>query len=123
MHIMRVPYSIALHPIIHSCIIFAHSKKTGIIVGTPLTLSEAVKVYSITATNSGGTSAVFAIIISVVDRVPIISSYTNATAVYTINAPIYNNTPTMSTAGGTPTTFSINPGIPPALGLRWDSVR
>jgi hypothetical protein len=95
---------------------------TGKIFGTPVTLSFAAT-YAITATNSGGSSVAYAINISVVDRVPIISSYTNATAVYTINAPIYNNTPTMSTAGGTPTTFSINPGIPPALGLRWDSVR
>jgi uncharacterized repeat protein (TIGR01451 family) len=86
---------------------------TGIITGTPTAITASQN-YTITATNSGG-STNFNLNITVNDGAPSGLSYSTAPAVYTRNSAITNNTPSYS--GGTATSFSITPALPSGLSL------
>ncbi|UPQ77900.1 putative Ig domain-containing protein [Flavobacterium azooxidireducens] len=83
---------------------------TGIISGTPTELSSATD-YTVTATNSGGSTS-FILSIEVIDVAP--SSLTYSTPnVYTINEAISNLVPTIS--GGAVLNYSIEPSLPNGL--------
>lgn len=86
---------------------------TGIISGTP-SASSPVTTYTITATNSGG-STTASIDVNVITAVaPSGLSYTSP-QVFTINGnPISNVTPTLT---GDPATFNISPSLPAGLTL------
>lgn len=83
---------------------------TGIISGTPTDL-QSVKNYTITATNTGGSTTVN-LSITVNYSAPSTLSYSTTSAVYTKNAAIANNTPTVT---GTVTSWSVSPDLPDGL--------
>ncbi len=88
---------------------------TGIISGTPTELSPATD-YTVTATNSGG-STTFVLSIEVIDVAP--SALTYATPnIYTINEAIADLIPAIS--GGTVLEYAIEPALPD--GLSFDEV-
>jgi len=83
---------------------------TGVISGTPSILSVATN-YTITATNSGG-STTSVINIRVVDVPPTNLSYTTPN-IFTNGTAISNLTPSVS--GGTVVSYSISPSLPAGL--------
>jgi len=85
---------------------------TGSITGTPLYEQPAAD-YTVTAANSYG-SASFVISITVNDAPPSVLTYSNDSAVYTINESIAENNPSVS---GTVTSWSVTPGLPAGLTL------
>src|SRR5207249_2248137 len=85
---------------------------TCTISGTPSGI-QAATTYSITASNSGGSSSA-TITITVGDVVPVIS-YTGSPYAYTVNTAIPTITPTVS--GGAVTSCSSSPGLPGGLSL------
>lgn len=85
---------------------------TGIISGIPSEIQEE-KSYTVTASNSGGsTSAVIKIAVN--DQAPTGLSYTTETAVYTVGEVIISNTPHVT---GTVATWSVTPALPAGLTL------
>ena len=84
---------------------------TGIISGTPSTVS-ATTMYTVTATNSGG-SITFDVMITVNDMAPIALSY-NTPNVFTANVSLVNLTPVVI---GNVTTYSVVPALPAGLSL------
>ena len=89
---------------------------TGVITGTP-TVNQSVTNYIITAANSGG-SVTANVTITVNYAAPTALSYTTASAVYTKDAVITNNIPTVT---GTVTSWSITPALPSGLTLSTSS--
>jgi hypothetical protein len=84
---------------------------TGMISGTPTAVTPTT-IYTITATNSGG-SVTFDLTITVNDVAPLALSYTNPN-VFTINAAIADLTPSVT---GTVISYSISPALPDGLSL------
>jgi hypothetical protein len=91
------------------------SATTGILFGTPTVLSTTPVPYTITATNSGG-STTATVTITVNDQAPSGLSYTTNPAVYTQGMVIAGNVPTLS-GGGPATSWSITPALPMGLGI------
>ena len=86
---------------------------TGVISGAPSELS-AVTVYTVTATNSGG-SATATVRITVQEMAPVELTYSDSSAIYTLEAPIAENTP--SSTGGAVVAYSVTPALPAGLSL------
>ncbi len=91
---------------------------TGRISGTPATI-RALTTYTITATNSGGSSS-FDVVITVNDIAPSNLSYTSPN-VFTKGTTIANLNPTVS--GGTVTSYSIAPSLPSGLNFNTSTGR
>ena len=87
--------------------------KTGVISGVPAELSEA-RQYTVTAANSGGSTAVTVMII-VNAMAPGELTYSTNSAIYTLGVAITDNTP--SSTGGTVVAYSIAPPLPAGLSL------
>ena len=85
---------------------------TGQLAGTPTTLA-ANATYTVTATNSGGSTS-FGLSITVNDTAPSALSYAGAPFVFTINNPITAVSPTIT---GTPTSYSVAPALPTGLSI------
>ena len=81
------------------------NESTGVISGTPSTLSIQAT-YTVTATNESG-STTHDVFIAVVDRAPSLLSYTTNSPNYEVNAIITSNNPTNS--GGTIIGYSVSP--------------
>ncbi|TDQ06308.1 putative Ig domain-containing protein, partial [Pedobacter metabolipauper] len=86
------------------------STTTGVISGTPTVLKTAAD-YTVTATNSGG-STTFAVNIAVIDVTPSALSYTTPN-IFTKGTAITSLSPTVS--GGAITSYSISPALPTGL--------
>ncbi len=84
---------------------------TGVISGTP-TIATAAANYTVTATNSGG-STTATVNITVNNAAPSGLSYTTPVT-YTIGAAITNNSPTVT---GSVTSYSVTPALPAGLSL------
>ena len=82
---------------------------TGVISGTPTAVS-AMNGYTVTATNSGG-STTFDVVITVNDVAPTTLFYTTPN-VFTVGTAITNLTPSVT---GNVTSFSISPSLPAGL--------
>ncbi|MFZ4400637.1 MAG: putative Ig domain-containing protein, partial [Bacteroidales bacterium] len=80
---------------------------SGEISGTP-TLVLAAATYTVTATNSGGSSS-FDLLITVNDIPPVSLSYTSPN-IYTKGTPITSLSPSVS--GGTVISYTVNPALP-----------
>ena len=89
------------------------STTTGIITGTPTAIT-ASGTYTVTATNSGG-STTKDLTITVNDAAPTSLAYTLATAIYTKNVVIASNAP--SNSGGTVVSYGVSPALPTGLSL------
>ena len=89
------------------------SDTTGVISGTPTSIA-ATATYSVTATNSGGTTSV-PLTITVNDAPPSNLKYGTNPATYTKGAGILANTPTST--GGAVVSYSVSPGLPAGLSL------
>ena len=95
---------------------------TGVISGVPTALATAAG-FTITATNSGGSSkatvsiAVNAAAVASGPAAPAGLAYNPGSAVYTVGVPIPQNVPTST--GGAPISYSVSPPLP--LGLRLSS--
>ncbi len=87
------------------------STSTGIISGTPTALSAAAN-YTVTATNSGGSTPA-TVSITVNDVAPSALTYSTNPAIYTKGTAITNNTP--SSTGGAVVSYSISPALPAGL--------
>jgi len=85
---------------------------TGIISGTPTVLATAAS-YTVTATNSGG-STTFAVSITVNDIIPSGLNYPTPN-VYTKGTVITSLSPTVS--GGVVTSYSVSPSLPAGLSI------
>jgi len=86
---------------------------TGVISGTPTAIT-ALASYTVTATNTGGsTSQVLSITVN--DLAPTNLSYSTVTAVYANGTAIASNIP--SSSGGAVVSYSIRPILPPGLTL------
>ena len=86
---------------------------TGVVSGTP-TAVTAQATYTVTGSNAGGSSNV-ALSITVNDVAPSGLTYSLNPAVYAAAAAISPDTPSWSSAGGTPTSFA--GGLPQGLSL------
>jgi hypothetical protein len=91
----------------------AINSANGIISGTPTALS-ANATYTVTATNSGGTTSK-TLTIAVNDVAPSNLNYTSSTVTYTRGASISNNSP--SSTGGAIVSYSVNPALPNGLNI------
>ena len=109
-----VSYSIA--PTLPSGMNF--NATSGQISGTPTVLQTTAVLYTITATNSGGT-ATAAFSITVNDIPPTSLLYTPATQRATINTAITTMTP--SNQGGAVVRYSISPALPAGLSMNTSS--
>jgi uncharacterized repeat protein (TIGR01451 family) len=89
------------------------STTTGIISGTP-TAVTALATYTVTATNTGGSTTV-GVTITVNDVAPSGLTYSTNPAVYTVGTAIASNTPTSS--GGAVVSYAVSPPLPAGLGL------
>ncbi len=89
------------------------SSSTGILGGTPTTLATSAA-YTVTATNTGG-STTATLTITVNDVPPSNLAYTSAVQVYTKGTAISSNSPTSS--GGPVVSYAISPAIPAGLSL------
>jgi hypothetical protein len=83
---------------------------TGVISGTPLIIS-ATTTYTITATNAGGSGSTTVNL--KVDLLGPTIAYAPTTNTYTVGSAISTWAPTVLT--GTPTSYSISPGLPAGL--------
>ncbi len=91
---------------------------TGVISGTPAAAQAALN-YMITASNSSGSTTIsLNLAITAALLAPTNLSYSNNSAAYPLNTAINYNSPTSS--GGSPTFYSVNPGLP--LGLMLNSM-
>jgi len=86
---------------------------TGVLTGTPAGLAPAT-VYAVTASNSGGSTAVD-LTLGVHDPAPAGLSYTYASATFTVGTAIPQDRPTLT--GGVPTLYTVSPDLPSGLGL------
>jgi DNA-binding beta-propeller fold protein YncE len=94
------------------------STTTGIISGDPTAVTATAN-YTVTATNSGGSTT--ATLTIVVNAVPVPTNpaapaglvYNPGTAVYTVGVPIPENVPTST--GGAPLSYSVSPALPAGL--------
>jgi hypothetical protein len=84
---------------------------TGVISGTPTVIS-ATTAYTVTATNSGG-STTATLSITVNDVPPLSLTYSTNPATYTRGQMITNNTPTSS--GGQVVSYAVSPWLPAGL--------
>lgn len=89
------------------------SPGSGIISGIPTRVTDQAT-YTVTASNAAG-HVTFALAITVNDEAPASLLYTSQSAVYAIHMPIAPNRP--SNAGGSITSFSVEPALPPGLSL------
>eukprot|EP00947_MAST-08B_sp_MAST-8B-sp1_P003138 g3138.t1 len=89
---------------------------SGQISGSPAALQDAATTYTVTATNSGG-SATTTLTIRVVPVSPVLSRYATASLVLTRLVPMPTNAPQLGSGGGTPSSFSVAPALPPGLAL------
>ena len=87
---------------------------TGVISGTP-TIVAATAIYTVTATNSAG-STTEPLSITVNASPPSLFGYTTSTATYLVGNAITNNTPTINDGGAT-VTYSVSPALPAGLNL------
>ncbi|MBL7716286.1 MAG: putative Ig domain-containing protein [Bdellovibrionales bacterium] len=86
---------------------------TGVITGTP-TVVAANATYTVTATNTGGSTTV-GVQITVNDIPPTTLTYSSNPATYNKNIAIASNTP--SSSGGTVTGYSVSPSLPTGLSI------
>ena len=86
---------------------------TGVISGAP-TVVAATNTYTVTATNSGGSTSV-GLSITVNDAAPGALTYSTNPATYTRGTAIPNNTPT--SGGGVVISYSVLPALPAGLSL------
>jgi hypothetical protein len=86
---------------------------TGVISGTPTTLSPQTEC-TITGWNTGGTSSTV-VRITVNDVAPSALTYTADAVTYTVGTPIEPNAP--SSQGGAVTSYSVSPALPDGLSL------
>lgn len=93
------------------------SATTGSITGTP-TVITATTSYTVTATNSGG-STTASLSITVNDQAPSTLAYAFPTATYTVGTPIPGNAPTHG--GGAVTSYQVSPALPQGLSLNTTS--
>ena len=100
--------SFSISPALPSGLFFNTS--TGSISGTPSAIA-ATATYTVTATNTGGSST-FGLVITINDVAPNSLSY-NSPNIYTVGNTILNLSPTIS--GGIVTSFSISPALPSGL--------
>ncbi len=89
------------------------STATGVITGTPTAIT-ATAVYTVTASNTGGSTTV-GLTLTVNDVPPSALKYSTNPAVYTKGTAITPNTPTSS--GGPVTAYSVSPALPAGLTL------
>jgi uncharacterized repeat protein (TIGR01451 family) len=87
---------------------------TGVIFGTPTSIVPTAS-YSITASNSGG-STMATVSISVTDVAPSGLTYSADPVVYTKGVPIANNTPSLA-GGGPALSYGVSPPLPAGLVL------
>ncbi len=90
---------------------------TGSIAGTPTAIT-ATATYTITATNSGG-STTASLSITVNDQAPSTLAYAFPTATYTVGTLIPGNAPTHG--GGAVTSYQVSPALPQGLNLNTTS--
>ena len=90
---------------------------TGVISGTPIPVT-AMTVYTVTASNSGGSTTV-PLMITVNIAAPAGLTYSSPTAYYTVGVAIPKNVPTNTggapTAVGSTPAYSVTPALPVAL--------
>ena len=86
---------------------------TGIISGTPTAVAGQA-IYALTAANPSG-AATAALTITVQDVAPTGLSYSSNPVIYTTGVQITPYVPTVQ--GGSPTSYSVSPGLPPGLAL------
>jgi Autotransporter beta-domain/IPT/TIG domain/Putative Ig domain len=86
---------------------------TGVISGTP-TAVAAQATYTVTASNSGGSTTV-GVVITVNDVAPSSLTYSTNPATYTKGTAIANNTP--SSSGGAVVSYAVSPALPAGLSL------
>ena len=86
---------------------------SGIVSGTPSGITAATN-YTVTATNTGGTTTV-ALTLTINDVIPSSLTYSANPATYTKGTSIPNNTP--SNAGGVVLSYSVSPTLPTGLTL------
>jgi hypothetical protein len=86
---------------------------TGVLSGTPTAVAAAAS-YTVTATNSGGSTPT-SLSLAVIDLPPTGLSYAFPTSTYTVGTAIAANTP--SHGGGVVTLYSVNPALPAGLDL------
>jgi hypothetical protein len=86
---------------------------TGVITGTP-TVITSTTTYTVTATNSGG-STTKALSITINDIAPTSLSYTTVSNTYIVGTAISNNSP--SSSGGAITGYSVSPSLPTGLSI------
>ena len=89
------------------------SATTGVISGTPTTVTAAAS-YTVTASDSAGTTTA-ALTITVNDQPPTALSYSTGTAVYTEGVQIAPNSP--SSSGGAVVSYGSTPTLPAGLNL------
>jgi len=90
---------------------------TGVISGTPTTLTAAAN-YTITATNSGGSTDA-SVSIAVNDIAPSALTYFSNPVTYAKDTAITNNTP--SSSGGAVVFYAVSPALPTGLTLNTSS--
>ena len=101
----------AIAPPLPSGLVFNTS--TGIISGTP-TVVAAVQTYTVTASNTGGSTSV-GVSITVNDIAPTSLTYSANPVTYTKGVAIAANNPTNS--GGAITAYTVSPALPAGLAL------
>jgi hypothetical protein len=89
------------------------SPSSGVVSGTPAAITASAS-YTVTATNSGG-STTASLTITVNDVAPGALAYAAGTAIYIKGVAITPNFP--SNAGGTVLSYSVSPGLPAGLSL------
>ena len=88
---------------------------TGVISGTP-SADAAIAVYTVTATNSAGSTTVgLSITVNAAVIAPSGLSYSMNPAVYTVGTAISSNTP--SSSGGAVVSYAVSPDLPAGLSL------
>ena len=84
---------------------------TGVISGTPTVALKPAQVFTVTASNSGGTST-FPVTLGVNEVAPAALTYSTGTVTGTIGTPVTSVAPTVT---GTGITFSVSPALPVGL--------
>jgi 6-phosphogluconolactonase (cycloisomerase 2 family) len=105
------PVSYAVAPALPAGL--ALSTTTGIITGTP-TVVAALATYTVTATNTAGSTSV-GLVITVNDAAPTGLTYATNPASYTKGTPITANMP--SNTGGAIVTYAVSPALPAGLAI------
>ena len=89
------------------------STTTGVITGTPTAITASAS-YTVTATNSGGSTSA-ALTIAVNDVAPSSLTYFTNPAIYTKGTLITDNSP--SSIGGAVVSYAVSPALPAGLSL------